>query len=105
MKNQQNYEFLLKNNMKSLFKLIFSGIFITLILLNIWVFTKGMHLSSDINNFELKTKELKKENMELEANLYRINSLNNTSKIAEKLLFTQKAAPYFLDNLSVALKK
>lgn len=90
--------------MKSIYKLIFSGIFITLILLNVWVFTQGMRLSADINNFESKTKELKKENMDLEADLYRINSLNNTSKIAEKLAFTQKATPYFLDNLSVALK-
>lgn len=91
--------------MKSLFKYVFSGIFVLLILLNIWIFTKGMHLSQDINNFEIQTSKLRKENMELEADLYRINSLNNTLKIAEKLAFTKKASPYFLDNLSVALKK
>ena len=64
-----------------------------------------MHLSEDINKFELKTKNLKKENMELEANLYRINSLKNTSSMAANLDFTKKANPYFLDNLRVALKK
>lgn len=91
--------------MKSFYKLIISGIFTALILLNIWVFTKGMNLSEDINKFELMTKKLKKENMELEANLYRINSLKNTSSMAAHLDFTKKADPYFLDNLKVALKK
>lgn len=91
--------------MKYFYKLIITGIFTGLILLNIWVFTKGMNLSEDINKFELKTKKLKKENMELEANLYRINSLKNTSSMAANLDFTKKADPYFLDNLKVALKK
>lgn len=91
--------------MKSFYKLIITGIFIFLILLNIWVFTRGMHLSEEINKFELRTEELKKDNMELEANLYRINSLKNTSSIAANLDFTKRADPYFLDNLRVALKK
>ena len=91
--------------MKSFYKLIITGVFTGLILLNLWVFNKGMNLSEDINKFELKTKNLKKENMELEANLYRINSLKNTSSMAANLDFTKKANPYFLDNLRVALKK
>ncbi|MFH1827466.1 MAG: hypothetical protein ABH812_03505 [bacterium] len=91
--------------MKSIFKFFVSIIFITLIMLNLWVFTKGMFLSQEISKYEINTQKLKKENMELETKLYKINSLKNTSSIAASLDFSKKADPYFLDNLKVALKK
>lgn len=91
--------------MKSTFKLIITAVFTGLLVLNIWVFTKGIHLSNDISKFEHKTNVLKKENMELEAQLYDINSLKYTSSIAANLDFSKKAEPYFLDNLKVALKQ
>jgi len=91
--------------MKSVFKFFISGVFITLLLLNFWIFTKGMYLSQEISKYETNTQKLRKENMELETKLYKINSLKNTSSMAASLEFTRRANPYFLDNLKVALKK
>ncbi|MEX1052694.1 MAG: hypothetical protein WEC80_02500 [Patescibacteria group bacterium] len=91
--------------MKSPLKMLIFSTFVVLLGLNIWVFVKGISLSSDISKYEQKTKELKKVNMELETELYSINSLKHTSSIAAQLNFSKKAEPYFLDNLKVALKK
>ena len=91
--------------MKSVFKFFISGVFIILLLLNFWIFTKGMYLSQEISKYETNTQKLRKENMELETKLYKINSLKNTSSMAASLEFTRRANPYFLDNLKVALKK
>jgi len=64
-----------------------------------------MDLSQKIVFYEKSTQELKKENSELEAYLYRINSLQHISSQAALLDFSKKADPYFLDSLRFALKK
>lgn len=72
---------------------------------NIVIFVKSMSLSQQINLFEMETKKLKQENIELEKEAYRINSLQYVSSIAAELGFKKKAEPYFLENLDFALKQ
>ena len=66
---------------------------------------KPAQKSQKITFYETNTQKLKKENLELEAYLYKINSLQYTSSQAAKLEFSKKADPYFLENLRFALKK
>lgn len=79
--------------------------FAVLISANIVIFVKSMSLSQQINVFEKGTKRLKQENIELEKEAYRINSLQYVSSVAAELGFKKKAEPYFLENLGFALKQ
>ncbi len=91
--------------MKKIYKLFTYFVFISLIFINVFIFINGIRLSQKITFYEINTQKLKKENLELEAYLYKINSLQFTSSQAAKLDFSKKADPYFLENLRFALKK
>ncbi len=91
--------------MKKILKYFIYLSFAILIGANIAIFVKSMYLSQQINLFEKETKRLKQENIELEKEAYRINSLQYASSLAAELGFKKKAEPYFLENLGFALKQ
>lgn len=91
--------------MKNYLKLGLYLLFSVLIAANIFIFVSGMKLSQGINKFETETKRLKQENMELENKFYRTNSLEFASIFAKELDLTQKAEPYYLENLGFAKKE
>lgn len=63
-----------------------------------------MKVSEKITFYEIETKKLKQNNIELEKKAFVANSLQRAASVAAELKFTKKAEPYFLDNLRVALK-
>lgn len=91
--------------MKKIVKLGLYLLFTSLVAVNIFVFVSGMKLSQEINKLELETKKLKQDNMDLENKLYQANSLEFASLFAKDLNFTQKAEPYYLENLGFAKKE
>lgn len=81
---------------------IIGVLFTFLIAANIFTFVMSMKQSQNIQNFEVKTQQLKLENSELEESMYSINSLQYAASRAADLSFTAKAKPYYLHPLGVA---
>lgn len=91
--------------MKKIIKIIVPILFIGLVVINIFIFVSSMSLSQQINSFEKDTQKIRQQNIALEKELYRANSLDYAASVAAKLEFTKKAEPYFLENLKYALNK
>lgn len=91
--------------MKKISKVFTMSLFLLLIGTNVFIFLSGMKVSEQINFYEIETKKLKQENIDLEKKAYEANSLQHAASVAAQLDFTKKAEPYFLENLRVALKE
>ncbi len=91
--------------MKLLSKSIIWGIFAVLVVVNIFIFVNSIGLSDNINKFESDTKTLHQENLNLENEVYQIDSLQYAASVAASLNFSQKAQPIFLENLKYALNR
>ena len=76
--------------------------FAGLIATNAYIFVSSMKLGEKINHFETKTSQLHRENLELKKKLYETNSLQHAASVAAAMNFTQKAEPYYLENLGFA---
>lgn len=88
--------------MKNIFLRI-TGLVITgLIISNLFVFISGIVLSDEINNFELKTDNLRKINLNLEKEVASLGSLKFAQEEAKKLGFTSLSVPRSLDQLGYA---
>lgn len=90
--------------MKNLIKTSFIILFITLAVINIYVFVSGIRLGEKINYYDSETKKLHSENIELEKKLYEASSLNTVASEAAELDFTKKVEPTHLDKLKYALR-
>lgn len=91
--------------MNNLSRITFVGIFVAMSVFHIYLFISGISLGEEINKFETSTKKLKQNNIDLEKELYSVESLNNAASVAARLKFTKKASPVYLDNLGIALRK
>ena len=76
-----------------------------LVVVNLFVFISGIVLSDEINNFELKTDNLRKVNLSLEKEVADLGSLKFANEQAKKLGFTNLSTPQSLDQSGIALKK
>lgn len=91
--------------MGKIFKYIIVIIFFVLVASNLYIFVSSMTLSESINYYETQTRKLKQSNMDLEKKLYSLDSLQYAVTLASKMDFTNKAEPFYLENLGFALKK
>ncbi|MDO8497643.1 MAG: hypothetical protein Q7S61_03800 [bacterium] len=71
---------------------------------NMYLFVTGMKLGSEISLFEKKIITLHLENSELEKKTYTIESLSYAASMAATMDFTKKTAPFYLDNVTYAMK-
>lgn len=75
-----------------------------LIVTNLFMFISGIVLSDEINNFELKTDNLRKINLSLEKEVANLGSLKFATEQAKKLGFTSFSVPQSLDQLEYAYR-
>lgn len=83
-------------------KILYGLILTTMIAINIYLFAQGIAVSDSVQKLELSTQKLKIENSELQAKLYKVNSLSNLEQLALDLGFTQNSQPLFLDTPAFA---
>ena len=89
-------------------KLLKNIIWLFLVLLlagNIGVFVSGINLSDKTSNYERDFVRYHKENMELEKEIYKTESLANTASQAAALKFVEITAPYILENTTYAFNR
>jgi len=79
-------------------------VMLILIIANLFVFISGIVLSDQINNFELKTDNLRKVNLTLEKKAANLGSLKFATEQAKKLGFTSFSSPQSLDKLGYAYR-
>ncbi len=80
------------------------GLFIlTLMIGNILVFAKSVHLSDNISHLEKDITVLRKENEELEKKMYVENSLTSLEAVADELGFTKQAEPVYFEKPNYAM--
>lgn len=89
--------------MKKQLKRLAGIIFFLLLIANVFFYTKTMVLADEMVELERRIKLLHLENIELEKQLSRFNSLSNLNRLAKQLGFTENAQPIFFDNLYYAL--
>jgi cell division protein FtsL len=75
-----------------------------LVVINLFVFISGIILSDEIGNFEQKTDNLRKVNLNLEKEVASLGSLKFATEQAKKLGFTNLSAPQSLDQLRYAYR-
>ncbi len=82
------------------------GILVMLLVLmlgNIVVFAKSVHLSDNISLIEHDITSLRKENETLQKKMYAENSLTSLVYTAEQLGFTKQAEPVFFEKPNYAM--
>lgn len=75
-----------------------------LVFTNLFIFISGIVLSDEVNNFELKTDNLRKVNLTLEKKAANLGSLKFAQEQAKKLNFTSLSVPQSLDKLGYAYR-
>ncbi len=76
-----------------------------LVILNIGVFISSIRLADEISFFEIETKKLHRENVELEKEISFYDSYQYAASQAAELGFIKKATPVYLENLQYAFKQ
>jgi len=77
--------------------------FVFVLLGNMIVFVSSMKLSSEINQFEIKTNAYTQENILLEKQLADDMSFKTTHMYQEKWGFQQATSPLYVGQLQIAL--
>lgn len=90
--------------MKNLFLRTTWFIISILVLANLFTFISGIVLSDEINNFEQKTTNLRKINLNLEKEAANLSSLKFAREKAEELNFDNSSSPQSLDQLRYAYR-
>ncbi|HEX7542587.1 MAG TPA: hypothetical protein VF385_00690 [Patescibacteria group bacterium] len=75
-----------------------------LVFANLFVFISGIVLSDQINNFEIKTGNLRKDDLTLEKEVANLSSLKFALEQAKEFGFTNSAAPQYIDQLKYAYR-
>lgn len=78
-------------------------IVLSLMLGNIVVFAKSVHLSDSISVLEHDITEMRKENENLQKKMYAEDSLTSLAYTAEQLGFTKQAEPIFFEKPNYAM--
>ena len=86
-------------------KFLIGLVLIGLIVVNIHIFVSSIKLSNDINKFEAQISALHKENIELEKNLYQVDSYQYATSMSAALNFTKVSQPLYIDNIKYAYNK
>jgi len=76
-----------------------------LIFINMFIFVSGIVLGNQITHFELETKKIHEQNVELGKQTSHIDSLENAASVAASLDFVKRSTPIVLDNLRYALNR
>ena len=76
---------------------------LVLMLGNIFIFTKSVHLSDNISLLEHDIVSLKKENEYLQKKIYAENSIVSLNYSAQQLGFTKQAEPVFFEKPNYAM--
>lgn len=79
-------------------------IFLLLLAGNTYVFAKGVELGERIHSYELEISQLKKDNLQLEAQIYQAESISYAASLAAYLDFDKKSEPVFFAERKYALK-
>ncbi|NCO88639.1 hypothetical protein AUK04_00270 [Candidatus Roizmanbacteria bacterium CG2_30_33_16] len=88
--------------MKKCLKYFVPCILLILIITNAFIIISGLKLSDEIYRFEFQTKNIKKQNSELEKKLYDASSLQYAASQAAQLGYTKNAPAYSLTVLKRA---
>ena len=88
--------------MKAFSKLLFGVFFLGLIIANVSTFVSSIVLGSKINYYEIETRKLHQQNIELEKKAYQVSSYQSIASEAARLNFVKKVEPMYIDNLPVA---
>ncbi|OGK46671.1 hypothetical protein A3A93_00155 [Candidatus Roizmanbacteria bacterium RIFCSPLOWO2_01_FULL_38_12] len=83
---------------------IFSALCIVLVVVNIYIFVKGIALGEDVSFYEKELVRLRQENIEVEQNIYTLESITKTASMAATLEFGNYNEPIFIDKPQYALK-
>lgn len=76
-------------------------VMVALVFANLFVFISGIVLSDKINNFEIKTEALRKDNLTLEKEVASLSSLQFAQEQAKILQFDTVSTPQSLDQLGL----
>jgi len=77
-------------------------VLILLVIINVFLFYSSIKLGDEISAFETKTEIIHRQNITLEKELARLSSLSYARKLADKLNFTKKSQPEFLEKIIYA---
>lgn len=88
--------------MKNYLKYFVPFVLLVLIVANALIIVSGIKLSGEIYRFEFQTKNIKKQNTELEKKLYNASSFQYAASQAAKLGYTKNAPAYALTVLKQA---
>ena len=84
---------------------VFSVVYIILVIVNVFIFVKGVTLSEDISFYEKELVRLKQENIEIEQKIYALESITKTASMAATLDFDKYNEPIFTDRPQYAFNK
>ena len=73
-----------------------------LVVANILLFYSSIKLGDEISTYESKVVIIHHDNLNLEKDLSEVSSLQYAQKLADKLDFTQKSQPSYLEKLIYA---
>ncbi len=88
--------------MKKYLNIFIPCILLILVIANALIIVRGLKLSDEIYRFESQTKNIKKQNSELEKKLYDASSLQYAASQAARLGYTKNAPAYSLTVLKQA---
>ncbi|MDO8610379.1 MAG: hypothetical protein Q7R95_07555 [bacterium] len=91
--------------MKILLKNTVWILMVILVITNISLFVSGIKLGDNITFFELETRKLHEQNVELEKKVSALGSLQYAVSIADSTDFTKKAVPVYLEGISYAMNR
>ncbi len=89
--------------MKNIFADIFVSLFVVVLAANMFVIISSMNLSKDVHAFDMQTKTLEQENMDLEKQTADGESFTFTNTFKEKWGFTKTAKSVAVGELQFAL--
>jgi hypothetical protein len=76
-----------------------------LILTNMFIFVSGIMLSNQISRFEKEIKKIHEQNIALNTQTSRLDSLEYAASVAATLDFVKRSTPVVLENLKYALNR
>lgn len=99
---QEQHQKHVHGKQKFAFKAVAFVLFIAMLIANIVVFAQSVRLSDQLVHLENETRELQKQNAQLQQKVYTSSSLSNLGDLADQLGFTKEAEPVHLDSSEYA---
>jgi len=91
--------------MKINWKIFAIGAVITLLSVNIFLFSRSIIIGDNIVKLENDIHQVQLSNMDLEQKLYTLDSLDNLTQEATAMGFTKETQPVNLNSITFALAK